>query len=341
MTVAVPWPSELSGPYAWTVPGKLMVAGEYAVLRDGGVAVACAVGRVVEVRVHPGAPRVATVTAFGKVAAAGWDDDPAAESGLLAFVTAGLAASERSGLSRCDAGMDFTVHAQVGAAKVGVGTSAAVTVAAVLAALGPGGLDAARIRQVTELAVAVHARLQGGRGSGYDIGAIAHGGAIAWHRTPDRATALPWPAGVCAAALWSGQPAATAEQLQRPAPDPAALDRIDAAARDLLQAWHAGGPPLLDAIRACEAAFTHAATGARHLANPALAALASLVGASGGIARTSGAGGGDCLIAWCSDRSQRTALVAAAGIRGFPCVALLPEDLAQPRARLLDPKGGA
>ncbi|MSP90474.1 MAG: hypothetical protein EXR79_01500 [Myxococcales bacterium] len=335
MTRRAAVPSQSAQRSAWTVPGKLMVAGEYAVLRPHGLALACAVGRVVEVRVRPGAARVATLRAFGGETRLAWDDPAPPATGLIAFAAAGLAAGQEAGGPRLEGAVDFDVFAQAGTAKVGLGTSAAVTVAAVLAALGPAPREhldglGERAHRLARIAGGVHANLQGGRGSGYDVGTIAHGGSIAWHRTPDVAVPLPWPAGMAGAALWSGTPAATAAQLERPLPSPAALDRIDAAARALLAVWAAGGRPFLDAVAACEEAFGEAVLSAPHLAAPALTDLAALVTASDCVARTSGAGGGDCLIAWTDEPGRLDALVAAAARRGFPCVARLPEDVAWP-----------
>src|SRR5207244_938155 len=95
-------------------------------------------------------------------------------------------------------------------AKIGLGTSAATTVAVVAAVLAAHGVAIDRPtfrRQVFRLALVAHTRAQGGRGSGIDVAAAAHGGLIeygrcapSWQRRIDRPTATaldiargPWP----------------------------------------------------------------------------------------------------------------------------------------------------
>jgi phosphomevalonate kinase len=100
----------------------------------------------------------------------------------------------------------------VSGSKLGLGSSAALTVALVAA------LSRVTNRaddDATDAADA-HRRLQHGRGSGVDIAASRAGGVIEYRMqevTPCRPEQ--WPAGLEYALLWSGSPSSTSEKLQR------------------------------------------------------------------------------------------------------------------------------
>ena len=143
-----------------SAPGKLIVAGEYAVL-DGAPALVVAVDRRAVARIQPG---------------------PRGSSPFLAAVADEVAARGGDGARALSIAVDsraFYVDTGAGPLKLGLGSSAAVTVAATALALGE-PLDRAR---VFDIAAAAHARAQGARGargSGADIAAAVYGGAIAY-----------------------------------------------------------------------------------------------------------------------------------------------------------------
>ena len=162
-----------------SAPGKLIVTGEYAVL-DGAPALVLAVDRRAIARVTTGALgsspfllAVANELANRRGAA-----DPAARAALSIAV-------------------DSTAFYD-GTTKLGLGSSAAVTVAATARALaGAGATRGASFDrdEILVIASAAHAAAQGrrgARGSGADIAAAVHGGVITFTAGHVRRTA--WPA---------------------------------------------------------------------------------------------------------------------------------------------------
>ncbi len=305
------------------VPGKLMLAGEYAVLRPHGVALAVAVGDVVRSKLSLDAPGV-TMHAFDQTFVL--ESKPWHATGLLGFVARALAWLEQhAGLSlACHLTLDVT--GAVGGAKVGLGTSAAVTIATVRAVL-----EDRRVQwspgQLAEAARQIHAGGQG-TGSGYDVTTIAFGGCVAYERSPDRARHVPWPSGLYGLALFSGEPAPTQAALDKVPMAQARLDAIDRAARYLLQVW--SGPPsvILTALQACDDAFVTAATDDPSLIPPPIAAVRERIVANGCVTRASGAGGGDCVLAFADNADAITRLAHDWQCRGGHLVAHLPADIA-------------
>ncbi len=278
-----------------TAPGKLILTGEYAVL-DGAPAVVIAVDRRVTARV--GAHAVAAPSEF------------------LAAVIRELVMRFGETCPSVAVARAIVVDSRAFFAdqrKLGLGSSAAVTVAATARALAERGpmLDRA---EVFALAMAAHAAAQGARGargSGADIAAAVHGGAIVF--TAGVATPHRWPAGVTILPFFTGDSADTATlvaqvaaaRAARPAEVSAALAAIAAAsaAASLALAGSSAlaaiaGPALLAALRLAAAAIERLALATRVALVPpcVTAARAAMVGL-GGTAKTTGAGGGDVAIA--------------------------------------------
>jgi phosphomevalonate kinase len=160
-----------------TAPGKLILTGEYAVL-EGAPALVVAVSRRV-VATRRTAPRGSSpflIAVADEIAAKYGTDHPATRAAMEIVV-------------------DSTAFYQ-GTAKLGLGSSAAVTVAATALALAADHESIPVIDKVEVLAIATaaHARAQGergARGSGADIAAAVFGGVLAFQRTsPDQ---VAWP----------------------------------------------------------------------------------------------------------------------------------------------------
>lgn len=313
------------------IPGKLMLGGEYAVLRSDGACVAVAVGVVVRAQLGLATPAPALeLQAFGQ--SWQWAGGQAPETGLAQLCAAALEAlRDRHGISPAH-DLDFEVGGNVGGAKVGLGTSAAVTVAALRAALQSHSLATGAAQwapaDIAALARSVHGAGQAGRGSGYDVTVIAHGGVIWYEREPDRATALAWPQGLYGAALFTGSPAATGAALARAAIPDAALDDIRNACLDLHAAWSGPVRHILRALSGCEAAFDVAAAADPGLLPAEVQDLRDLIAECGCVARTSGAGGGDCVLALADDPERVQMAVQLWRSCAGSTVARLPEDLA-------------
>lgn len=177
-----------------SAPGKVILCGEYAVL-DGAPAIAMAVNRRATVTIDAGENAAVATTGVAD----------SADTRLLDCVCSAL------GVERPDAAIMLDTVAFTDAVthrKLGIGSSAALTVALVIA-LSPPGTSASSI---FETALAAHRRFQDGRGSGVDIAVSVTGGLVEY-RTGDVPHALPWPADLRYAVLWSGVAASTSSRL--------------------------------------------------------------------------------------------------------------------------------
>ncbi|TMQ03453.1 MAG: hypothetical protein E6J90_53440, partial [Deltaproteobacteria bacterium] len=180
-----------------TAPGKLIVTGEYAVL-DGATALVVAVDRraVARRNAQPRGSSPFLVAVAAEIAARWGADHPAAGAALEISVDSSAfydRASQRRlavtplGSSVAASAIDPGRPAGIGGGqKLGLGSSAAVTVAATALALESLDRRSAIDRdEILEVALAAHARAQGprgARGSGADIAASVHGGTIAFSR---------------------------------------------------------------------------------------------------------------------------------------------------------------
>lgn len=347
-------------------PGKLFVAGEYAVLRPANPAVLVAVDRYVTVSIAESATDTTVLTSdlgggstmrctrrAGRLVPA-----PGRELQYFGYILAAVAAVERLLAESGGQPVSFVLTARgegmtEGGRKLGLGSSAAVTVATVdaLAAfyqLHLGRTDRYRLAMLASLTV-------GPNGSGGDIAASTWGGWVAY-RSPDRnrvrdlargrsvtaALRAPWPGfsvqtipspdrvGILAG--WTGRPASTSVLTARTGD---ANHRIDSCP-GFLSGSRAAVEYLVRGLRDDDVSAVRygirwarellyaldAATGlgirTGHL--DVLCAEAERVGAA---AKPSGAGGGDCGIAVLdSERPAAASEIArrwlAAGIRPVP-----------------------
>jgi phosphomevalonate kinase len=223
---------------ACSAPGKIILIGEYAVL-EGGPSYVRAVDVRARVRIEPRpegflleAPDVKVPTVDFSLDPKGsviWGrpehaaDPVPAELGLAGAVLS-EAFGEMSLPSPCRIRLDtsefFCATTRGGRGKLGLGSSAALTVAlyaAVLrwaraeqkAASHPGGL-LARLQTL-------HRSHQRGRGSGLDVAASLHGGTFVYRRgspVPELIP-LPLPPGLELLCVWSGRSASTGGFLER------------------------------------------------------------------------------------------------------------------------------
>ena len=173
-----------------TAPGKIVLAGEYAVLW-GAPAVCIAVNRRAVVTVgdsRDGKCRVRTPGFAG--------DD---RFSVIDAVTGGNRPAR-------DIELDTTAFSENGR-KTGIGSSAAVTVA--LAAAIGNTID------VYDEALAAHSRLQGGKGSGIDVAAAVHGGLFEFTPGGNEVKMLQWPAGLAFRVIWTGVSVSTTAKIDQ------------------------------------------------------------------------------------------------------------------------------
>jgi len=287
-----------------SAPGKLILTGEYAVL-DGAPAIVLAMNR-------------------RAVATRGPNTRLRGSSPFLIALADEVAQRFGADSIAARAALEVAVDSSEfydGAQKLGLGSSAAVTVAAAAYAIAAQFGDARGHRDaLLAIALAAHARAQGdrgARGSGADIAAAVYGGAIIYKMATD-GLSLPtiergrWPHTVTLIPFFTGASADTA----------ALVSQVEAARQTKRVAVEAALAAIAEASRATCSALdvqTHAdlaATGV--LAGLRLAAVAtdrlaqatgvalipgcvaaarSAMQALGGTAKTTGAGGGDVAIA--------------------------------------------
>jgi len=206
-----------------SAPGKLVLVGEYAVL-EGAPAISAAVDRRARVTVKSVAAAHSTMTILNSgvqhefsLNADGqpeWHNNPGQDAALMNAVLWALRDNAQALQNAAPVAVElctqpFYMHDSAGLArKVGVGSSAALTVALTVA------LQIFIGRQPDEaVCLAAHRHLQDGGGSGIDVQTSWSGGVIL------RQTALPgseyptqslmWPPGLLLQPVWTGISAAT------------------------------------------------------------------------------------------------------------------------------------
>jgi phosphomevalonate kinase len=275
-----------------TAPGKLILTGEYAVL-DGAPALVVAIDRrvVARRRVSPRGSSPFLLAVADELAKQRGPDDPAVHAAM-------------------EIAVDSTALYDHGT-KLGLGSSAAVTVAATALALSAvHSVPVIDRALVLGVALEAHARCQGGRGSGADVASAVHGGVIHYAKGQpvERVT---WPRGVALIPFFTGVAAKTtqliaqvdAARIANGAAVDAALAAIAKASRAACQAAAVRAPDI--AANALIAALQLAATATDQLASatgvalvpPCVTRARAALARMGGTAKTTGAGGGDVAIA--------------------------------------------
>ena len=320
-----------------SAPGKLVLIGDYAVL-EGAPAIVLALNRRarVAVRDNVGAGYRIDAADLSICGAVGclddhkhvhWSGVDAIGAERLHLVTAVIESVLRDG-GLADFHATLDTHdffaASGGQHKLGLGSSAALTVALTGALRARAGLGAAPAQEL----ICTHRRMQGGRGSGLDIAASLTGNAIVYRlHALSQITPVAWPAGLLMSCVWSGQSASTGVFLRQ------------------LAAWRSGAPAryaalmqeLAQCAEAAVAAFSGNLLGALLEAIAAYAAGLARLGAASGldivsaghrvlvaiaqacgvVYKTCGAGGGDIGIALTTDVERLGAFrqrVAQAGL---------------------------
>lgn len=319
-------------------PGKLVLCGEYAVL-DGAPALAVAMPvRARACIASSAAESMLTVTgegSWGFVWERGlprWREPPPRGLGrLLEAVAATLMAEGRTLSAPLIIELDTRAFQQRGRdghmQKLGLGSSAALTVAltaGLLAGLGDAEPSRASVESSARRA---HHHFQDGAGSGIDIAAAVHGGVVLLDGAQGVVRALGWPAGLQWLAVWTGESASTPALLARFA----AFHRRDAAAcarhlaglavqaARVAAAWEQDATAeLLTGLADYDVAL-RAFDGAAGIGivTPVHERLALRARESGVIYKTSGAGGGDFGIAFAASQAPIARFAAACAAEGF------------------------
>jgi phosphomevalonate kinase len=200
-----------------SAPSKIVLSGEYAVL-DGAPAVCMAVNR----------RAVATVAA--------------SPDGDIHLSTPGFSGDDRfrivdavCGGARPARSIELDTRAFFeNDRKVGIGSSAALTVALV-AALNNSD-------DVFVKALLAHSELQGGAGSGVDIATAVHGGLIEYQMKTRSVSRIDWPVNLAWRVIWTGVSASTEAKLAKLARRAVGPSRsaLGLAAHSMAMVWRTG-----------------------------------------------------------------------------------------------------
>ena len=321
---------------AASAPGKFVLSGEYAVL-DGAPAVCVAVDRRAEVTIEARDGPCHIVTAPGFSAASGRFAADAGGLRWLAdgqdfflFETAWNASCPRVTETSLAISLDTMAFREAGSgSKLGLGSSAALTVAIATALQSLGGAGAA------EAAHAAHRLFQGGSGSGVDIACSIAGGVIEYRMQDRRSTLLDWPQGLHYRLLWSGVTAETQSRIARFRDQPASRsrDELGGASRAVACLWENGDAP---AIVAAIGAYTRALqrfdeTHGLGIFDAGHAQLAAQAAEAGMVYKPCGAGGGDVGVALATSTSSLASFEKTAIRAGFSVL----ESSIDPRGAML------
>jgi phosphomevalonate kinase len=267
-----------------SAPGKLVLLGEYAVL-FGAPAVVMAVGRRAVVTVKPASGPRWVITAPGLVRGAAecvlgstggliLDDLEMGDRLVLVervfegLVARGLLDPLTAQPRMLD--LDTTAFFDSGPEerrKLGLGSSAALTVALASALTGRAPESCASDMVWLRTLVSLHREVQGGLGSGIDVAASLCGGVVGFELDSAGSVAgiapIRWPDGIFRTFVWTGRPADTGSFLERLQASRAsgtagveeALDRLGQASERGVNALARNEPfRFLDAVdRFCEA----------------------------------------------------------------------------------------
>lgn len=308
-----------------SAPGKLFLAGEYVVLR-GAPALVAAVNRHAHVRLEdPGAPLAVTSLAEQcemRLEALPPDAAPGGDVGAVLAVARTLGG--------CGGHLVVDTRAFLeGPHKLGLGRSAAAIVAATAAWLA--ARDERARGAIRTAALEANLRFQGGYGSGGDVAAAVFGGVVEVRRGDGDLKVAPsqLPHGLELVVAWSGAGAHTVPLVAKFASagtcrslsdlGTAAEAAVDAATRDDAE----------DFCVAVARAGTLLQVVGRDLdlpiVTPALARLMDVAGRLGIAAKPSGAGAGDCAVAFARSPAEAEVLRGAWREAGFLPLALAIE----------------
>lgn len=177
-----------------SAPGKVVLCGEYAVL-EGAPAISMAVDRRATVTVREA--EAAGVVSVGVL--------DGSDTRLLDCVCDTLGMDRPVAELVLDTRGFFDL---VSGTKLGIGSSAALTVALAYALRAPDQ----GVTDVFELALLAHRKFQRGGGSGVDIATSTAGGLVEY-KIGSRPIPIAWPDGLHYALLWSGVAASTTARL--------------------------------------------------------------------------------------------------------------------------------
>ena len=306
-----------------SAPGKVVIAGEYAVL-DGAPAICMAVNRRAHVSIttsdndHHSVLAPGFSESAGRFTAVGNQIEWLAGADdfcLLEAVWQEAAPTVQENLTIVLDSNDFIDAAT--SVKFGIGSSAALTVALTAAFDNITDDDIDVLRAATD----AHRRFQQGTGSGADIACSLAGGLIEYRMGGEPACSLTWPSGLTYALLWSGVAASTDEKLKQLARTEAGQSRAElviASAR-VAASWSEGNAvEILQQLRDYTKALRKFDVDHRlGIFDAGHAELADAAASAGLVYKPCGAGGGDLGIVIGHDESEVVTFVDTARASDF------------------------
>ena len=289
-----------------SAPGKVVLSGEYAVL-DGAPAISMAINRRAVVTLAPAGGRGPAVTSVGL--------GGRNETTLFDCVAKALKFPEADKFSTILDTSEFVDDAS--GVKLGIGSSAALTVALVTALASVMGDETA----VGAVAAIAHRDFQNGAGSGVDIATSAAGGLLEFRKGEPGISKLAWPKGLKFALLWSGVAASTRDRVDRLAlsdTKPSRARLSDEAAK-CAHAWVEGDADKLieDCRNYITALLSFSVDHDLGIFEAGHDGLAKDALADGLAYKPCGAGGGDVGIVLATDSARLSAFVTRAKAAGF------------------------
>ena len=344
-----------------SAPGKLILIGEYAVL-EGWPAAVMAVDRRALVSLDaspngrwsffaPGlteAPAECSIDSRGELCWEGGGRELSERFSLVAMLMKRLADAgiiDPAALEPAAAVLDTRAFFE-GHHKLGLGSSAALTVALVSALRAWAGGEITTDDAWLQTLVDLHRGVQGGRGSGVDVAASLLGGVIRYQLEAPAgrsgrgvgqvrsAVPLTLPEDLRVLVAWTGRSASTVDYLERlearrreePRAVEAALAGLGSASVggiDALEGDHSTG-----FLQAVEAFWNGLEVLERVLGMPVLSEphrrLHELAASCGGVYKPSGAGGGDLGVGFTTDPEVGAAMRRESTAAGFSCLDLGP-----------------
>lgn len=325
-------------------PGKLMLGGEYAVLLPGGQGVCLAVGPGIDATFHRGGPpNSATLTLVGVSHSARFEqgmwqlDIPHPTPHFVLTALQQLLPHGHSvgfSLELSQAGWEEKREGGIkaGRGKVGLGGSAAATVATVASVCEGLELNFSA-RQRLDLARKSHHLAQGGKGSGIDVVCAGLGGVVHMTTATLPIHHLDWPEGWEILVGISPTPVSTPARIvevervlsQEPTFTREWLVRSNAAVEAVVLALHTqNSAHLVDALGQTGDVLRELGHICHlDMEDETLASMAK-VAKPWGVARPSGAGGGDCGLAMASSPDQTEPLYMALKQAGVEILRVQP-----------------
>jgi phosphomevalonate kinase len=285
-------------------PGKAILCGEYAVLQ-GAPAVAVAVDRFARAKFGEGVGSPFVAYARAKV-----EELTGKRFPPLAVDSGGLYDNDK---------------------KLGLGSSAAVTVATVGLLWSAAG-QARDPKRIFDIASQAHALAQGTPGSGIDVAVSTWGGTLVFEMGGN-VREIDLPADLKLTFVWTGKSASTAELIEKTAPlaDSPEMERLKVLSQKFSESLSDAAQLVKIVNDYGEAMGALGEKAGAEIVTPELKAIAEIARRHGGAGKPSGAGGGDLGVVFTIGEEETARVRTALGEVGL---AVLPLSAPAPGLRV-------